>query len=122
MIFSFALFVSCSLIGQNKNLEISSINFNKKFLEHLIKIKVDSVRQAHNCKNLINDSILYIASSHHSEYMIENNKLSHYEDVDSLRTPQLRAEHYGAKNYGVGENVLKTSYNLLISTKKKKKD
>ena len=85
----------------------------------MIKIKVDSVRKAHNCAPLANDSILYVASKHHSNYMIENNKLTHHEK-GKTKTPQLRVKYYGGKNYLVGENVLKTNYNTTIKSKKGK--
>jgi len=101
--------------------QINVQNFNKKKLEHLVKIKVDSVRRSHNCKDLINDSILYVASNHHAIYMLEQNRLSHDETDPITKTPQLRAKYYGAKNYSVGENVLKTFYNTTITTKNKKK-
>ncbi len=113
----FLIFFNSFLFSQ-KN--ISNSNFNVKFLEHLIKIKVDSVRAVYNCKTLVNDSILYLASQHHARYMRKNQKLSHYEPDSITKTSQLRAEYYGAKHYGVGENILKTGYNAVIKTKHKK--
>lgn len=93
---------------------------NTAFLEHLIKVGIDSVRNAHDCEPLINDSILYVASKHHSDYMQSVGKISHEETNKKTRTPQMRAEFYGAKNYGVGENVLFTYYNETVRGKGKK--
>jgi len=108
-------------LAQDANISISNDNFNEKWLEHLIKIKVDSVRLAHDCKPLINDSILYVASEYHAAYMQEKGRIGHYESDDPIKkTPQLRAEYFGAKNYGVGENVLVSPYNSVIRNKKKK--
>lgn len=97
-------------------------SFNQKYLEHLVKIKVDEIRAKHDCKSLVNDSILYVASSHHAQYMSQKGRLTHKE-VDSIltKTPQLRAEYFGAENYHVGENVLYVPYNSKVRNKKGKK-
>lgn len=105
--------------SQGEHSSVSKNNFNTRFLEHLIKIKIDSVRNFHNCNTLINDSILYIASKHHSDYMSENKQLTHFENNET-RTPQQRANFYGAKNYLVGENILKTPYGTILKNKKGK--
>lgn len=53
--------------------------------------------------------------------MHQHHLLSHFEPgFEKTETPQLRVNYYGAKNYGVGENVLKTSYNAVIQSKSKK--
>lgn len=97
-------------------------SFNKKYLEHLVKTGVDSVRKIHNCEALINDSLLYIASSHHADYLLKTGKLSHTEDnTASTKTPQDRAEYFGATNYRVGENILFTPYNAVFTGKDKSK-
>ena len=81
-------------------------HFNKKYLEHLIKVGIDSVRTAHECEKLVNDSILYVAATDQSGYMKKNRRLSHYQNGNKeKRTPQDRANFYGANHYRVGENV-----------------
>ncbi|MCE2682280.1 MAG: CAP domain-containing protein [Cryomorphaceae bacterium] len=82
-------------------------NFNEKFLEHLIKVRIDSVRKVYLCSSLYNDSILYVASKHHSRYMDSTGIFLHEEpgNLNTL-TPQKRAEYYGAKDYNVGENII----------------
>lgn len=91
---------------------------NEKYLEHLIKIKIDSVRIKNGCKPLVNDSILFLAANFHSHYMLDNNRLTHTEeDQPTYRTPQLRAEAFGATNYYVGENALKTFANRDVTNK-----
>jgi len=109
-----------SVYSQNENSLIDNDNFNERYLEYLIKIKIDSVRKLYNCKPLVNDSILYVASKHHADYMLKANKLTHDESSAKTKTPQLRAEFYGAKNYLVGENVILSSYNVDIKNKKGK--
>ncbi|MFK7786656.1 MAG: CAP domain-containing protein [Crocinitomicaceae bacterium] len=97
-------------------------NFNKKYLEHLVKTGVDEVRKNHDCDVLVNDSILYVASDHHSQYMLRKKRLTHNEtDLAATKTPQLRAEYFGAKNYSVGENVLYVPFNSEVKNKKGKK-
>ncbi|NOQ72886.1 MAG: hypothetical protein GQ574_12835 [Crocinitomix sp.] len=121
LLFIFLLLVHTSM-GQSATSQIEPGNVNIKYLEHLVKTKVDAVRKAHDCKPLINDSILYIAAQHHASYMVENNRLSHFEnDKAQFKTPQNRAVYYGAVNYSVGENVLKTTANATVKNKKGKK-
>ena len=81
---------------------------NTKFLEHLVKEKIDSVRKDHNLPALINDSTLYVAALDHADYMNRTNQLTHYEyDIPDKQTPQLRVKYHGGVQFmGVGENVL----------------
>lgn len=107
-----------SLQAQNPNQTIYGENINQKYLEHLIKVKVDSVRLAHNCDILVNDSILYIAANHHANYMLKRNKLTHFEkEFKDRKTPQLRVEYFGGFNYFVGENALQTFFGSIIKKK-----
>lgn len=98
---------------------IPNEHINTTYLEHLIKTGVDSVRHAHQCQSLINDSILFIASKHHSEYMNDKSLLSHNEDSEIFKNPQNRVIYYGGKNYFAGENILFTFYNKPIKSKLK---
>lgn len=111
--------ISHFILAQNPQDQVSASTINIPYLQHLVKIKVDSVRQANGCEPLVNDSILYLASQHHNNYMITNKRFSHNEfGFDSTKTPQLRAEYYGAVSYGVGENILHTDYNGAIPISK----
>lgn len=98
--------------------KIDSLNFDQKYLEHLVKTKIDSIRTGLGLKALVNDSVLYVASLHHANYMAKESVLSHFED-DKKETysPQLRAEYFGAKNYLTGENVLRSTRNRLVKSK-----
>lgn len=101
------------------NTPLNSTSINEKYLEHLIKIKIDSVRKGLNINPLVNDSILYVASKYHSSYMNSHNKLTHNEnDVPDRKTPQLRVEYFGGVNYLVGENVIKSYFNKPMEDKK----
>ncbi len=111
----------CSLhsVGQNPNDRIDLKNLNVKYLEHLIKVGIDSVRVAHNLKRVMNDSILYKAASYHAGYLMEKKILSHYqEDRPEYYSPQNRAEMFGAVNYLTGENVAKTYVHKRVTNKK----
>lgn len=116
--FLFALFLTQLLSAQTEDL-FDAASFNQKYLEHLVKVRVDEVRAKYDCEPLVNDSILYIASDHHARYMSRKGRLTHIESDSILtKTPQLRAEYFGAKNYSVGENVLYTPYNANVKNKK----
>lgn len=81
---------------------------NIRYLEHLVKEKVDSVRRENNLPALRNDSILYVAAKDHSGYMNDRDQLTHYEnDIPEKQTPSLRVKFHGGDEFiGVGENVL----------------
>ena len=116
-----SLFIGNFALSQTQTTEINKYSVNTKFLEHLIKIKVDSVRAIYDAKPLINDSILYVASKGHADWMNSNNKFSHFEKKNPImKTPQLRAEFNGAVNYRVGENIIKSYLGKNIEDKKGK--
>ncbi len=108
-------------LSQSKSDILPENNINIPFLEHLIKVEIDSVRHVHECKSLINDSILFVASKHHSNYMNSNSTLSHTEKKSGYKNPQDRVESFGGKGYSTGENVLFTFYNRPIKIGKTKK-
>lgn len=116
-----ALFIFGLLSAQTED-RFDLSNFNSQYLEHLVKTGVDEVRKKHNCEPLVNDSILFVASEHHANYMTRLGRLTHKEtDSIQTKTPQLRAEFFGAENYNVGENVLYVPYNSKVKNKKGKK-
>jgi uncharacterized protein YkwD len=120
-ILGFLLIPFSMTYAQRPSDKIERSSFNATYLEHLVKVKIDSVREKNNCTPLVSDSILFVASTHHSKYMAAKERMTHTEDEsEKTRTPQLRAEFYGAKNYGVGENVLQTPFNTVITSKKGK--
>ena len=118
LFFVFAL-LSFAIRAQSLDDQLSIYSFNARFLEHLIKEKIDSVRVAHKLKPLYNDSILYVAARHHAGYLREKGNLSHTEpEYKDKETPQKRAEFFGARNYYVGENVAFTIAGAPVKNKK----
>lgn len=115
------LFIPFSCFSQNPDDHITAGSLNEKYLEHLIKEKIDSVRLSHNLLPLYNDSILYVAAKHHAEYLFKKKELSH-EELENVQfeTPQKRADYFGAVNYLVGENVALTYINTPTKDKKGK--
>lgn len=114
-------FFKKEVIGQNAKSTFTSSNCNEKYLEYLIKEKIDSVRIAHNLLPLANDTILHIAAKYHADWMNENNKFAHEEKTNpTMLTPQMRVNHYGATNYLVGENIIKSYINTPLEDKKGK--
>ena len=113
-----SLLINPSGFSQSKTDILPDTDIDIPYLEHLVKIQVDSVRRAHNCSDLINDSILYIASKHHSNYMNLNGVLSHREKDKRYEKPKHRVIAYGGKGYYPGENVLFTFFNRPIKAKK----
>lgn len=92
-------------------------NFDKQYLEHLTKIKIDSVRLAHGLMPLVNDSLLYVAACDHANYLLTNNKTGHYQDNEIKHSPQDRVIYYGGHEYSAGENVLSTFVHKSVKQK-----
>lgn len=101
--------------------QIDPANLDKKLLEYEIKTLIDSTRLANNLPALFNDSILYVASNHHANYLVKKGVLSHEElENKQFLTPQDRAHYYGApNNYFVGENIVYTVFNASVKVKDK---
>lgn len=79
------------------------------------------MRAAKGLQPLANDSILYVASKYHAGYLVKLGRLDHYEnDIPGRKTPQLRAEYFGAVNYLVGENIVSSQFGTQITDKKGK--
>jgi len=104
-----------------QNATIQGTNAERAQLEKLVKEKIDSVRIKHKRTTLAINEVLYKAAAHHSDYIKDKNKLSHTETTKGLKTPQERADYFGAQRLLVGENVMFTDYNISITTTKGKK-
>jgi hypothetical protein len=99
IIFAFTLLLFFTGYSQNPTDVIKIKEPNERYLEHLIKIKIDSVRSTLGIKVLANDSLLYVVAKSHGEYLNENSKSGHYQMNDSMKTPTLRLEKFGALGY-----------------------
>src|SRR3954467_3477285 len=119
------LLISCSLFtsAQSPGDDLVPGRINYKFLEHLVKEQIDSVRIAHHLAALVNDSILYIAAKDHSSYLVARNKMGHFQpDIPKKVTPLNRVEFYGGKFEIVGENVISTFILVPLKDKIKGKE
>ena len=96
----------CLSYSQTSDLRVNPDQLNFKFLEHLIKIKVDSIRAENSLERLINDTILYLSSRDHARYLTRTEDLSHYQmGSRRKRTYHERAVRFGAEDYYVSENL-----------------
>jgi hypothetical protein len=112
------LCISSILNAQSPSSIFDAENPNIKYLEHLIKVGIDEVRNDHALTSLSNDSILYLASNDHAAFLKEFGRLSHKQVNNRPKfTPQLRAEFYGAVNYTVGENIASMPFGTNVSMK-----
>lgn len=94
---------------------------NLKYLEHLVKLQIDSVRIAHGLNPLVNDSLLYIAADDHATYLRDNRTNGHYQKSKLKKTPQDRIRYYGGSpDYVSGENAISSFILKPTSTKKEK--
>ena len=119
LLFHIFLIFSITVKSQLPGSKLSGV-INEKLIEHLVKEGIDNIRESKSLSTLANDSILYLAANFHAKYLNITKKLSHEESNDSMRTPQMRAEYFGAVNYGVGENILYIELGGKVKTKKGK--
>jgi uncharacterized protein YkwD len=114
------LFLLASLYSQSqRETKIDPENFDVPFLEELVRAKINEIRVKKNRKALKEDSILYLAAKNHAEYMSSTGNLTHSQSKNAaLKSPQSRAEYFGAKKYLVGENVLYTFFNSNVEGSK----
>ena len=102
--------------AQNPFERVIPDNLNIKYLEHLIKIKVDSIRVENKLERLINDTILYLSSRDHARYLTRTDDLSHYQmGSRRKRTYHERAVRFGAEDYYVSENLGKMNLSEYFS-------
>jgi uncharacterized protein YkwD len=87
------------LVAQSQNEIIKVKEVNQKYLEHLIVTKIDSIRKSKSCKQLANDSSLYVVSAFHAKYLSEINKAGHSQLNDSTKTPDMRLKYFGVSKY-----------------------
>jgi hypothetical protein len=100
--------IGVNCLAQSPDDPLPASGVNLKYLEHLVKTGVDSVRIAHNLTPLRNDIWLYKAATLHAAYMDSVNKLTHHEPEFINRfAPSDRVAFCGGTGFsGVGENCL----------------
>ncbi len=97
------IFITQFCFGQSPDSYVKLRNPNLVFLEHLVKTKLDSVRQENGIHPLANDSLLYVAARDHAEYCAKSDKSTHHEVDKNKETPEARVRYYGGKNYFLDE-------------------
>ena len=106
------------LSAQDPDDKIDPNHFNIQYLEFLVKTKIDSIRSENGLYTLIDDSILYLAARHHSDYLVKERTMGHNEKKKKFSTPQKRVTHYGGLDYFAGENVV--SIPILVPCRSKR--
>src|ERR1051326_1256935 len=91
--------LSCLVRSQDPDDKIDPNHFNIQYLEYLVKTKIDSIRSENGLYTLIDDSILYLAAKHHSDYLVKEKTIGHNEKRKKFSTPQKRVTHYGGLDY-----------------------
>ena len=99
---------SVNIIAQAADSRIDIYNPNMKLLEFLVKLEIDSIRKVNFLKPLYNDSICFLAAREQGEFLLDYDDITHYQEKNpAKRSPQDRANFFGAKGYRVGENIVK---------------
>jgi len=112
--------IRAQLNAQKPDDELNLYQLNTRYLEHLIKCGIDSVRISKGLLPMANDVILQKAASFHAQYLDSTKRLTHFQnEFAATRTPTLRAAKFGATaHYLVGENVAKTFVDKPMKDKK----
>jgi len=91
---------------QNFAQKIDYQNIDYTYLEQLIKIGIDGLREEKGLPALANDSILFWAAQNHAEYLLETDNGGHFQPENpEMRTPHQRIIFYGGKYLSTAENV-----------------
>lgn len=88
-----------------KDTLIDPDNLNTRLLEYFIKIKIDSVRQAHGLNTLRSDSLLYLAAQDQVKYQLKKEDLTHFQHSRKKKTLKDRLDFYNASFTSAGENL-----------------
>jgi len=119
LIISFLLVFNASSQTPDEHIPLGKLN--ARYLEHLIKEGIDSVRVSLGLNKLANDSVLYEASKGHSKYLNDTRRTTHYQyENPELKNPEDRVTVSGGKNYIVAENIAKTNVHKLTKDEKGK--
>lgn len=117
-LFNIILFSVIVLNGQTKQVSFDSNKPDNVLLESIIKFKLDSIRLLYGLKKLHNDSALYYSAKNHSEYCKSSQRITYEQESRKYKYPQNRAEACGAKNYRLGEILLKLEIDPTFSYQK----
>ncbi|HOP02927.1 MAG TPA: hypothetical protein PL017_02400 [Tenuifilaceae bacterium] len=110
------IFLCSSVKAQQSTDEVNLKKPNLKLFEHIVKVRIDSIRKESGLIPFVNDTILYLSSRNHAKYLTKTQNLSHYQSGSrSKRTYHERAVKYGAEDYYVSENLAKV--NIIKSNK-----
>ncbi len=117
LFFSFLPFAG---ITQSKTDFVDYEQLNTQFLEFLAKSKIDQYRIMKGLDKLRSDSMLLLPACDHSEFMLSNNKLTHFQKRGAKHDPQRRFDFFGIDNVQAGENVLYIPINTLLKVEYQK--
>lgn len=89
-----------------QKIDYKNIDFD--YLEHLIKIGIDSLRTEKGLQSLYYDSILYLAAKDQADYILNTSNFGHYQVHNNTKeTPHKRITYYGGDYLVTAENVAK---------------
>lgn len=79
-------------------------------LDSLVLFEINSYRVSKGLSVLTGSEVNFKSASHHSKYLVKNNKIGHSEDT--LVNPNDRFVFFGGKSNHVGENVTSVNVNV----------
>ncbi len=103
--------------AQSPDVIFDKNNYNVKYLENLLKINLDSIRNSYNLQPLLNDSILYVSAKQHVKYCKNRKNITHRQESRKYKNPQNRVESNGADGYIAGEIICRLALDTGLSYK-----
>ena len=114
LLFILFFVIQLSAISQSADDIVQYDKLNIKFVEYLVKEKVNQFRQEKNIAPLRLDSMLYLPAEDHTYFMQQRNRLTHFQARGAKHDPQRRFEYFEINHVMAGENIQYIPINSLI--------
>lgn len=98
-------FIAFPGFSQSPKSEIQPHNFDSEFLEELISVRINRVRNQKGLRNLLEHPVCQSAAEDQSAYVQRIGRLTHQQNYSSKRNVQDRLKHYSGDFAFVGENL-----------------
>lgn len=116
------VFFGFTVSSQNQPNEVNLIKPDLLQIELLTFDRVNDLREKMDLADLIWDDLLYRAAKDHAQYLIGEEKISHFQTIAGKKTPYERVKVHGGHIFtAVGENVISITLGVEFPHKGRKR-